>query len=258
MILVGVVLGLLGGGGAILTVPILVYLFHVPPVLATTYSLFVVGMSSLYGVWRYHRDRLVDYRVAFVFAIPSFLGTYLARRVLTPAMPEIVFHLGGRPFTKNDVIMMVFAIVMLSASRAMIRNNPAPEPNPEKGASQNLVLMILLGALVGFLAGFVGAGGGFLIVPALAIVAKIPMTRTVGTSLLIIAASSLVGFGGDFLAGVPLDWFFLACISILSSVGIFIGSYFSRFVRPVHLRKSFGWLVLVMGVFILFMQIKRV
>ncbi len=252
MLFVGGALGLMGGGGAILTVPIMVYLFHKPAVLATSYSLFIVGVSSLFGVWQYHQKKLVDYRTAVTFAIPSFFGTYLARRTLMPRLPEVIGHLGTSPFTKDQLIMTVFATVMLGASVSMIRGGKeAMKPQP---VLRNHMLIGILGLIVGFVAGFVGAGGGFLIIPALVVLAGMPMQSAVGTSLLIICANSLFGFGGDVFAKNQMDWEFLAAVTGISLVGIFVGSYTARFISASTLKPAFGWFVLLMGSYIMFMQ----
>lgn len=255
MLAVGASLGLIGGGGAILTVPIMVYLFNTSVIVATSYSLFVVGASSLFGVWRYHQEKLVDYRTALTFAAPSFLGTYVARRVLMPILPEVIFRFGDFDFKKDQLVMTVFAVVMLAASIAMIRSAKNSEVPITRAAKRSRFLLPGLGFVVGFVAGFVGAGGGFLIIPALVIFAQVPMAMAVGTSLLIIAANSLVGFGGDVLAGNVMDWRFLAVTTSIALVGIFAGSYAARFVPASKLKPAFGWFVLVMGIYIMGRQI---
>jgi uncharacterized membrane protein YfcA len=255
MLFVGGTLGLIGGGGAILTVPIMVYLFKTPAVLATSYSLFVVGIASLFGVWRYHQKKMVDYPTAINFALPSFLGTYLARRVLMPKLPAVIFQIGENSFSKDQLVMTVFALVMVGASVSMIRGGKDSEGSAE--VVQNRWLLGMLGLGVGFVAGFVGAGGGFLIIPALVVLAGMPMTKAVGTSLLIISANSLFGFGGDLLAANEMAWSFLAITTGIALVGIFLGSYAARFVPASKLKPAFGWFVLLMGSYVLFTQFYR-
>ncbi len=251
MLFVGVTLGLLGGGGAILTVPILVYLFKTTPVVATGYSLFIVSVSSIFGVFRYHRASLVDYRVAVLFAVPSFLGTLVVRRLFLPSLPEIILEMGAFDLTKGELVMTVFALVMIGTSFSMIRNKSsgarAQRPNP--------LGVAVLGVLVGAVAGFVGAGGGFLIVPALVLFAKLPMTTAVGTSLLIISANSMVGFLGDPHAAQHADWNVLLAITGVASVGIFLGTYGAKHVDPAKLKPMFGWFVLIMGGSVLLTQL---
>lgn len=253
MLLVGGALGLLGGGGAILTVPILVYLFRTPPVLATSYSLFVVGVSSLFGVWRYHTEKLVNYRAALVFALPSFIGTYLARRVVLPWLPAIILSRDDISIDKDQLIMVVFALVMIGASASMIRSDRHPKDLAVEPAESRFQLASL-GLVVGFIAGFVGAGGGFLIVPSLVVIARMPMPMAVGTSLLIIAANSLFGFSSDLLAALSIDWTFLIGISAIAMVGIVAGSFAAQWVPASKLKPLFGWFVLLMGTYILLRQ----
>lgn len=252
MLFVGGALGLLGGGGAILTVPIMVLLFQVPALQATSYSLFVVGISSLFGVWRYHQEKLVDYATAINFALPSFAGTYLARRVLMPQLPSVIFQIGDGAFSKDQLVLTVFALVMLGASFSMIRRGR--DSAVSRVVGQNRPMLALLGLGVGFVAGFVGAGGGFLIIPALVVLAGMPMATAVGTSLLIIASNSLFGFGGDLLAGSAMNWFFLASVTSIALVGILAGSYAARFVPAARLKPAFGWFVLLMGGYVMFSQ----
>jgi uncharacterized membrane protein YfcA len=247
LVLVGISLGLIGGGGAILTVPILVYLFKTPVIDATSYSLFIVGLASLFGVWRYFQKRLVSHRVALGFLWPSFIGTYLARRVVTPWIPENILIGDYFSLSKDRLIMGAFALVMLGASFAMIR---APEGASLKKVGSPLIFFVMALA-VGFTAGFVGAGGGFLIIPALVLLAGMPMQNAVGTSLLIISVNSLFGFSGDVIAGKSIDWIFLLLATAFAFAGVFIGTLLSKYVSGAKLKQAFGWFVLVMGLFVL-------
>jgi uncharacterized membrane protein YfcA len=254
MLLVGLVLGLLGGGGAILTMPILVYLFAVSPVLATSYSLFIVGCASLVGVWRYHLQGLVDYKTATIFLLPSFMGTHAARRMLLPSIPNEVAHFANFTLGKDQLVMTVFAIIMVSASGSMIRAQRS-KPQLIENAKSAILKLMALGFVVGFVAGFVGAGGGFLIIPALVVVGGIAMSTAVATSLFIISANSLVGFAGDLLGQVEIDWSLLVTATAVSTVGLFAGVRLSRSFSPGTLKVGFGWFVLVMGAWILARQI---
>jgi len=247
-IIIGISLGLIGGGGSILTVPALVYLMSVNPVLATAYSLFVVGATSLAGSFTFMRKGLVDYKTAAVFATPSFIAVFLTRKFLVPAIPSQIFTIGDWVMTKDIAIMVFFALIMLAASYSMIRNGQ--KESEEQEIKFNYPLIAIEGALVGVLTGLVGAGGGFLIIPALVLLARLPMKLAVGTSLLIIAVKSLIGFLGD-IYNQPIDWPFLLIFSGLSLVGIFIGSWLSTKIDGKHLKKGFGWFVLVMAVYIL-------
>lgn len=247
-LLVGVTLGLLGGGGSILTVPILVYLLALSPVTATAYSLFVVGSTSLVGAIRNVIKGMVDIKVAVVFAIPAFIAVYLTRRYLVPAIPEELVTIGDFVLTKDLGIMLFFALIMLAASYSMIKGRK--EKEVEKDAKLKIPLIVLEGIVVGMLTGIVGAGGGFLIIPALVLFANLPMKRAVATSLLIIAVKSLIGFLGD-VQNLVIDWTFLLTFTGISIIGIFIGIYLNKFIDGKSLKKAFGWFVLVMGIYII-------
>ncbi|MHA7128268.1 sulfite exporter TauE/SafE family protein [Algoriphagus namhaensis] len=250
-VLIGVSLGLIGGGGSILTVPVLVYILGVEPVLATAYSLFVVGSTSLVGSFTYMRKQLVDYRTAVVFAVPSFLAVFLTRKYLMPALPDPLISWEVFELSKNTGIMVFFALIMLAASYSMIRDRKTGKAEDTEGEVKfNFPLIALEGSLVGVLTGIVGAGGGFLIIPALVLLAKLPMKMAVGTSLLIIAAKSLIGFLGD-VGTQEIDWKFLALFTGLSILGIFIGSALSKKIEEKALKKGFGWFVVVMAIYIL-------
>ncbi len=246
---IGIILGLIGGGGSILTVPILVYLLYLNPVTATAYSLFVVGVSALVGAIHNIRKGLVDFRTAIVFAIPAFLAVYSTRKFVVPNIPEEIVTLGDFIITKNIGIMIFFAIIMLLASFSMIRSK-RKEEEEETTIIYNYPMIITEGIVVGFLTGIVGAGGGFLIIPALVILAKLPMKKAVATSLLIIAIKSLIGFIGD-VENLAIDWSFLLSFTGLSIIGIFIGMWLTNFIDGKKLKKGFGWFVLIMSVYII-------
>jgi uncharacterized protein len=248
--LIGVALGLIGGGGSILTVPVLVYLFHVEPALATAYSLFIVGITSLVGGIRSAAHKLVDFRTAIVFAIPSFIAVYLTRRYLMPIIPDDIVTIGSHLITKDVAIMVFFAIIMLFASISMIRSNKK-KVDADKPIHYNYPMIILEGLVVGVITGIVGAGGGFLIIPALVLFAGVPMKKAVGTSLIIIAAKSLVGFYGDIGSGQEINFSFMFIVSGIAIVGIFVGTYLSRFIESEKLKSAFGWFVFVMGIYII-------
>ncbi|MCP9748860.1 sulfite exporter TauE/SafE family protein [Lacihabitans sp. CS3-21] len=249
-IMIGISLGLIGGGGSILTLPVMVYLLHISPVISTAYSLFVVGTTSLVGSFSFMRKGLVNYQAALVFAIPSFTTVFLTRRFLVPAIPDPFLSLPGFEVSKNVGIMVFFALIMLAASYSMIKSNKEKKENPNAELKFNYLMIALEGGLVGVLTGIVGAGGGFLIIPALVLFARLPMKMAVGTSLLIIAAKSLIGFLGD-LSNLSVDWAFLLPFTALSILGIFAGSYISKFIPGEKLKKAFGWFVLVMGIYII-------
>lgn len=252
-LLIGVILGLIGGGGSILTVPVLVYLLSVNPVTATAYSLFVVGTSALVGSFRNFQKKRVDIRTAIVFSIPAFIAVYATRKFLVPAIPETVLELDDFIITKDIAIMLFFAFIMVLASVSMIMEQKKKLPDGTK-IKFNYPLIILEGAVVGVLTGIVGAGGGFLIIPALVIMTKMPMKRAVATSLVIIAVKSLIGFIGD-VENLEIDWVFLLIFTSISVFGIFLGIYLNRFINGKKLKKGFGWFVLLMGIYIFWKEI---
>ena len=253
-LLIGVVLGLIGGGGSILTVPVLVYLMAINPVTATAYSLFVVGTSSLVGALRNVPKKLIDYRTAIVFAIPAFIAVYLTRKFLVPAIPEEIFTVFNFTVTKNIGIMLFFAIIMVIASISMIREKEDGRNLEVEKPTYNYPLIILEGMIVGLLTGIVGAGGGFLIIPALVLLAKLPMKKAVATSLLIIAFKSLIGFIGD-VENMEIDWIFLLIFTGISVGGIWLGVYLNNFINGKKLKKGFGWFVLLMGIYIIWSEL---
>jgi len=250
-ILIGISLGLIGSGGSILTVPLLVYFFHVSPLLATTYSLAIVGLSSIAGVISRIKQKLVDIKTIYIFGIPSIIGVFSSRKFILPAIPEQMY--GGTHFmlTKGHFIMLFFATLMLLAALSMIIGKNKEEQEgvlPEYGLS-----LMLVGFCEGSLTGIVGAGGGFLIIPALVILAKLPMKRAIATSLVIISIKSLVGFTGDLLH-TYVDWSFLSKIILLATIGIITGNYLNKKMEGAKLKKGFGFFVLAMAIIILIEQ----
>ncbi len=246
-ILIGISLGLIGGGGSILTVPVLVYLFAVDTVLATTYSLFVVGSTSLAGSFSYFKKGLIDLKTAIYFGIPSIVTVFLTRHFLLPAIPEKVIQVDHFLLTKSILLMVFFAVLMLFAAYSMIK----------KDTKNNTILpqttalsIIIQGSAVGIVTGLIGAGGGFLIIPALVNLLRLPIKTAIGTSLLIIAVNSLAGFIFS-ISQSPIQWSFLLTITFIAIVGIFIGSFLSTKIEGKKLKPAFGWFVLVMGVYIL-------
>ena len=192
---------------------------------------------------------LIDIKTAIVFSIPAFIAVYLTRKYLVPAIPDTLFSLGDFIVTKNIAIMIFFALIMLIAAITMIRDKKKTTAQDEK-IKFNYPLILIEGAVVGVLTGIVGAGGGFLIIPALVLFAKLPMKKAVATSLLIIAIKSLIGFIGD-IQNLDIEWSFLILFSSLSVAGIFIGIWLNNFIDGKKLKKGFGWFVLVMGIYII-------
>lgn len=240
-------LGMLGGGGSILSIPILVYLFHVDAVLASAYSLFIVGTTSLVGAIPKYRDQLVDLKAGILFGLPSLMAIFITRRWIIPAIPDIVFESPSFVLTKRLLILGIFALLMILASVSMIRSRK--ERKNLEGRFR-IPITIAEGLLIGFLTGLVGAGGGFLIIPALVFLTRLPMKTASGTSLFIIAINSLLGFAGDMFTR-RMDWPFLLTVTAIAIAGVYFGNIVSRRVSNSSLRKSFGWFTLVMGCSIL-------
>ncbi|WP_100612468.1 sulfite exporter TauE/SafE family protein [Confluentibacter lentus] len=250
-LIVGLVLGLVGGGGAILTVPLLVYLLGFSPIIATAYSLFVVGISSLAGVIQKHRKKLVDFKTGIAFSFPSFLAVYFSRRYLVHSIPETLFTLGNFAVTKNMAIMVFFAIIMILASFSMIKKT---KEDTLIYINQPYFKTFIQGLIIGTITGIIGAGGGFLYVPALVLWANLPMKKAVGTSLVIISMNSLIGFIGD-LHNLYVDWTFLLSFSFLTILGIIIGGSLSKFISNNILKKAFGYFTLLMAIYIIYKEL---
>ncbi len=251
-VLIGVSLGLIGGGGSILTVPVLVYLFHIDPVLATAYSLFIVGLSSLVGAFPKYRLGQIDLKTALVFGIPSIIAVFLTRKILVPAIPATLFEIAGVSVTKALAMMILFAMLMVAASVSMIRDQKKEAQATDEPRVFNYPMILLEGSVVGVLTGLVGAGGGFLIIPALVMLSKLPMKQAVGTSLLIIGAKSLIGFTGDVMENYEqMNWTLLLLVTALAIAGIFVGNQLSKKIDGSVLKKGFGWFVLAMGFYII-------
>lgn len=252
-IIMGLSLGLIGGGGSILTVPILVYLFHVDPLLSTAYSLFVVGLTSALGSLSHFKKGNVHLKTALIFGMPSIMAVYTIRKFVVPIIPDPAFSLDNLIVSKNLLVMILFALLMVFSSVSMIKKSKSIADRHEN-IKYNLPLIFFEGIIVGGITGFVGAGGGFLIIPALVLFAGLPMKQAVGTSLLIIAMKSLIGFTGD-LGTQILDFRFMLLLSTFAIIGIILGSYISKYISNEKLKPVFGWFVMTMGVFILTKEI---
>lgn len=246
---IGLILGLTGGGGSILTVPILVYIILINPVTAAAYSLFIVGTTSAFGAFQNSRKKLVDFKNGFLFAVPSFIAVYLTRKYLVKLIPDTITEI---PFviSKSALLMVFFAIIMIFAAISMLKKKKTE--NIESKESSKAILIIQT-FIIGIIIGLVGAGGGFLIIPSLILFAKLPMKKAVGTSLFIIAMNSLIGFIGD-IQNIIIDWKFLLTFTSISIIGIYVGIYLNKYVNEIQLKKGFAYFVLLMAIFILFKE----
>lgn len=250
ILIMGFVLGLLGGGGSILTVPILVYLFKLNAVTATAYSLFVVGTAASVGAVKNYRIKNLDLKIGFLFSLPGLLGVFLSRAYIVPSIPETILEVSNFTLTKDNFILTVFAVMMILASYSMIFGRSIKSNNK----SLNSIALASLGFIVGVVTGFVGAGGGFIIIPVLNSFAGLEIKKAIGTSLFIISINSLLGFFGDLLTTSP-DWSLLLNLSFLAVIGILVGTYFNSKVPARHLKKGFGFFVLTLGSWIIYKQL---
>lgn len=254
-VLIGISLGLVGSGGSILTVPVLVYLMHINPLLATTSSLFIVGATSLAGGLRAYSKKLVDFKAVTEFGIPSIFSIFITRHYLLPALPDQLFSIGKITVSKDMFLMVIFAILMLAAAVTMIRNHNGEDLNTKNNDSRNkALLLVLLGLIIGVITGLLGAGGGFLIIPTLVLFLRLNMKMAVGTSLLIIAINSLFGFLFS-LKQFEYNWTVLISFTLLGIAGIFIGSKIAEKISSTSLKKGFGWFVLIMGICIIIKEL---
>jgi len=251
---VGFVLGLLGGGGSILSVPVLVYLFGIPAAAATVYSLFIVGSAALLGMLTYLRQGLVNFKVALLFLFPSMIGVTLSRRRFLPGTPAIIGNIGTVEVTRDRLILFIFSIVMALAAYSMLRTRPPSAEKKTIGPAAPFIIAIY-GIVAGVLMGFVGAGGGFLIIPILVGLGRLDMKVAVASSLLIIASSSLFGFAGDVWAGVSVDYRFLLTLALFSFAGVFVGTRLSGKIPAGVLKRTFGYLIMAVALFILVKEI---
>ncbi|HEX7846006.1 MAG TPA: sulfite exporter TauE/SafE family protein [Chitinophagaceae bacterium] len=255
-ILIGLSLGMVGSGGSILTVPVLVYLMNINPLLATTSSLFIVGTTSFTGAMRAYSKKMVDFRAVVEFGIPSIFSVFMTRHYLLPAIPARIFTIGNLVVSKEVFLMILFAALMLIASITMIANSKKETEGLVRSLTgHNQVFpLVFLGLFIGVVTGLLGAGGGFLIIPSLVLFLKLPMKTAVGTSLLLVAINSLFGFLFS-LKQFEYNWTILLSFTALAIVGIFIGSRLADKIPATSLKKGFGWFVLVMGCYIIIKEI---
>lgn len=247
-LIVGVLMGLIGGGGSILTVPILVYLFGIEPLIATSYSLFIVGITSFAGVLVKIKEKQVDFKMALLFGIPDLLGVLVMRTFIFPPLPGNIFLIRNHMVTKGELVLIIISILMLVSSFLLLKRTTTLEALINENKNRSLAFLILIGFLTGLLTGMVGVGGGFIIIPVLVLWTQIPMKYAVGTSLVIIAAKSIMGFIADKV-NFNLEHNLIIWISVLSLIGLLLGNTISKKVSAFRLQKSFGWLVLLAGAY---------
>ena len=247
-VLIGFSLGLIGGGGAILAIPVLVFFFDIDPEAATTYSLFIVGITAVSGSINHYRIRNIDYITVFLFGIPSVIMLFVMRRYLLKQIPSIIYQQGSLVISKSLFIMIVFSIVMLIAGLLMIKKK-SYAPSEER---LNLSRLVTVGCITGAITGFIGIGGGFIIVPSLVLFAGLPMKKAIGTSLTIIAVNCMVGILSDLNDAASLDYFFLVSFSAFAIAGILLGTWMIKFIPDKKLKPILGWVILAMSVLVFF------
>jgi uncharacterized membrane protein YfcA len=252
-VVIGISLGLIGGGGSILTLPVLVYCFGILPGLATVDSLFIVGVTSLVGSVRNYRLKRINFPAAIYFGISSILTVILTRFYIVPFIPELLFYFGEYKVTKSVVTMLLFAALVLFAAIRMLSEHDPTNNNQHRKIS--FVKALLNGIALGVLTGLLGAGGGFLIIPVLVFAFKLEMKEAIGTSLFIIALNTLSGFTAEVLNSHPIIWNQLLLITLLSIVGVLIGQFLNNRINGNVLKRRFGWFILAMGIFIVIKEL---
>ena len=250
-LLTGFVLGLLGGGGALLSIPVLVYFFHLEASVATGYSLFLVGVTASLGAIQNLRKQLVDFRLLLGYGIPSVITVYCMRRFLVPNLPDVLFTYSNFSLSKNHFILLILSVVMIVAGYRMIASASTSESPADE---TNFVKLILYAILIGAFLGLVGAGGGFLMIPALVLFGNLPMKKAIGTSLVLVALNSFIGFLGDVHANAQMDWKFLFTFSAFSISGIFLGSFTAGKIDGQKLKQYFGWFMIAMALYIVYRE----
>ncbi len=244
---IGISLGLLGAGGAIVAVPAFVYLGNIPPTLASGYALFVVTVATAVGSTQYVRKQLVDWRSVLAFGSTTMASIAAVRRFVLPEIPDvfrawptdIVLH-------RDTVLMVAFATILLGAGYAMVR--PRTEAPP---THTHIARLAFFGLVIGIVSGFLGVGGGFLMTPALVLWAGLDIRKAVGTSLVLISANSAIGVASDLSRGAVYDWNFVLLFTTITTAGIIVGTLLSHRIDGQRLKQGFGWFVIALGLAVL-------
>ena len=249
---IGISLGLFGGGGSILAVPVLAYLFSLDEKVATAYSLFIVGFAALVGGIKQNINNNVDWITAVVFGIPALIGVWIVRHYVIPELPDVLFDVGDFAISRRMGMFGVFIVLMVAAALSMLKENTRKGGSGD--ISFNYPLILIEGLIVGTVTGLVGAGGGFLIIPALVVLTNLDIKKAIGTSLVIIALKSILGFFlGDALI-MSIDWNFLIVFTSITIIGIFLGVYIGNFIDGNKLKKGFGYFILAMSIFMFIIE----
>jgi uncharacterized membrane protein YfcA len=257
-LIIGLILGLIGGGGSILGVPVLVYIMGYNADEATSYSLFIVGITSLIGAISYLKKGDVSVEAILQFAIASLVTVFCVRKFMMPNIPPVI-NFSGIEISKQMLIMLLFSVLIVASSISMIKKKKYDRINEVKWdefakCPMGLPFIVLLGVTVGVITGFVGAGGGFIIVPVLIFFLRLNFKKAIGTSLCIVALNSLIGFTGN-IGHQKINWLMLLAISSVCIAGILLGSLLASKVSSQKLKPAFGWFTLAVGVFVLIKEI---
>ncbi len=258
-VLIGGVLGLTGGGGSLL-LPTFTYLFEFPVQLATGYTLILTGATAAVGVVPRIRNQEVDYAAAVCLVLPVLLGTLLVRAWLFELVPDVVLEIAGTPVGKRTLVMFIFAgIVLLSWATMIGLIGSNLKPNPEMRTAHPLrycALMTICGLAIGILSAFIGAGGGVMLVPLMVIVMGLEMRTVIGTTLLIVAIKSTIGFVGDiWTQGARIDVLFLAKFFGAMGIGVLLGATVAQRVSPSALKIGFAWFLLSIALFVILKEL---
>jgi len=250
---IGLSLGFMGAGGSILTIPVFVYVLKKDPLSSGVYSMFVVGMSSMAGTIQSIFNKIVDFKVAATFGLPSVAGVLVARKLICPMIPVRLFSVGTFSVSKSMVFMLCLSFLMFLSALKMLKpgvNNIDEREELDKPAT---ALLLLRGFMVGTITGLLGIGGGFLVVPALYFLARLPVKTAIGTALVIITINSLFSFLTSY-GSTDLDWLLLVKFSLGAIVGIIIGTRLSQKIQGAYLKKIFGWFVLTISFYIVYKE----
>lgn len=241
----GIAFGMLGAGGAILTVPVLVYIFSLTPIVATTYSLLVVGLSAGWATAINLKRGLIDWKIALQFAVPSGFAVFVVRNFIWPLIPNQIFTI-----SKDELLMLLFAGVMTFSAKNMLK------PQASLKIDRNSRNIILSALIAGALTGLLGVSGGLVIVPTLHLVIGLTMAQAVATSLSIIAFNASLGFVLDMSRGASIDWSFAAIYLACTFLGVYLGSRLGYLISQTKLRRSFAFFIIIVSVLILIREAK--
>ncbi len=283
--LIGITLGIFGGGGSILTLPVLVYLLQIDSIIGIAYSMLIVGITTLVGAVNSYYKKTLNLKAAYSFGVPSIIAVFLTRKFITPLIENNSWLVFGYSLAGKHLLMILFALLMIIVSLFMIfkKNKEAELLGDNK--KRFYVGIVLKATLVGFISGLIGAGGGFVIVPAMIAFYKLDTKRAIGTSMIIISGNSLVGFCGIFINYVlnytaksaihvtpflgnylkfnnalslegtlqyyrQMDWHFLSIFTLICTIGVIFGAQIAQNINSQNLKKAFGYFVLAMGIFV--------